>query len=118
MLHGTAFSDGLSAGHGPARRASAARPHAAMAANASEISALYPASERPRKRHAASSQRTTLRFVREDNRSPPVVRSVKGPEHSCGPGHHFHSTPAWNSASPELNSMASAMTPNPAPIRP
>ena len=26
--------------------------------------------------------------------SPPAVRSFSGPEHSCGPGHHFHSTPA------------------------
>src|SRR5262249_13133412 len=94
-------------------RQTAAAPQAATAASASEISTLYPASDRPRKRHAASSQRTIVRLVRDDKRSPPADKSVNGPEHSCGPGHHFHSTPAWNSASPELNNMASAMTPSP-----
>src|SRR5262249_60454290 len=76
--------------HRAARQAAAA-PQAAITASASEISTSYPASDRPRKRHAASSQRTIELLVREDNTSLSADDSVSAPEHSCGHDHYHHS---------------------------
>src|SRR5205823_8000565 len=72
-----------------------ATPHTAIPASASEISTLYPASDRPRKRHGASSQRTTLTFRSCFIRSEARPRLVTGPEQSAGPAQSFHSMPEW-----------------------
>ena len=55
--------------------------------------ATSPASDRPRKRHAASSQRTTRVDCICSSRLLPPVKAEPVPEQSCGPGHHCHSTP-------------------------
>src|SRR6266487_1748544 len=60
-----------------------AAPQIAIAASVSEISTLYPASERPRKRHGASSQRTTVTFCNCFIRSEARPRLVTGPAQSA-----------------------------------
>ena len=71
-----------------------AMPQAAIAAIDSEISTLYPASDRPRKRNCTSSQRMTFTVSRRASRSPALPRFPIGPVQSVGPCQNFHSTPA------------------------
>src|ERR1700730_8698431 len=64
--------------------------YAPSAALARETIALYPASEMPKSRHAATSHITMWAFRFS---GPPVNRNAE-PVQACGPGHQCHSTPA------------------------
>ena len=66
-------------------------PLIAIAAMASESTMFQPANESPRKRHCASSQAMATAVARSG--SPPDRPAP--PAHDGGPGHHFHSMPAW-----------------------
>ncbi len=60
-------------------------------ARKAETTAFQPAKDSPRKRQEASSQR----MIGVSTMPPSPHCSSNAPEHSLGPGHHFHSTPAW-----------------------
>ena len=64
--------------------------------SASEISAFHPANDKPRKRHAESSQRAIWPpWLNPDMRSPTEPGSACVEEHPAGPAQNFHSTPEW-----------------------
>src|SRR6185295_13628146 len=65
-------------------------PWAATSASQAEATAFQPAKDSPKNRQEASSQ-----WMMGVSTTPPSPHcNSKAPEHSPGPSHHFHSTPA------------------------